>query len=111
MSSAQAIILDADLHAYVDGQLTRIGSELVQSHLQGDPVAAARAARWMAESEALRARLAAVAEEPLPLRLKIARMKAAADREERGKLLFTMGFVGGFVAGMAVAAMLLTRAG
>lgn len=107
--TARAQVLDADLHAYVDGQLSSRELIAVRRHLGDDAEAAARAARWAGQRDALRARLAPVTDEALPLRLKISRMKAAADREDRGKFLFTFGFIAGFGFGLAVAGALLMK--
>jgi anti-sigma factor RsiW len=104
-------ILDADLHAYVDGQLGPRRREAVRRYLAGDPAAAARAARWTIEREALRARLDPVAAEVLPLRMSLARLDppAPARGAERRRVLF--GFIAGFALGSALVAALLAVLG
>jgi len=107
--TAQRLVMEADLHAYVDGELSGRDVSAVRAHLAQDEAAAARAARWAEQRDAMRARLAPVADEALPLRLRIARMKAASDREDRGKFLFAFGFVAGFGLGVAIVGALLLR--
>lgn len=108
--TAASDIRDADLHAYVDGQLSPRDSEIVRRHLARDAGAASRAERWEKQREALRARLSPIVDEALPLRLRIARLRAAADREARSKIMFSTGFIAGALFGGAVAAMVLIRA-
>ncbi len=101
-----AAIADADLHAFVDGELSGRALDAVRRHLAADEAAAARVMRWRMEREALRASLAGVAAEPVPLRLRVARIEPGLTRrrEERRQFLFALGFIAGFLLGLGVAA-------
>jgi anti-sigma factor RsiW len=105
----RALVTDADLHALVDGELSGRTRKDVMRHVAGDSAAALQVQRWIAARDALRATLAPVAEEPLPLRLTMSRIEPALtrDRDARRHLLFALGFVAGFVIGLGVAASLL----
>jgi anti-sigma factor RsiW len=59
-------ITEADLHAYVDGQLPDTRQAEIEAWLAGNPEEAARLHAYRAQNHALRERFAAVLEEPLP---------------------------------------------
>ncbi|WP_342359715.1 hypothetical protein [Terrarubrum flagellatum] len=104
-------ILDADLHAYVDGQLAGRELDDVRRYLAAEPAAAVRIGRWIDQRSALKAQLDRIAEEPLPLRLRLSRIATAPDerRSEQNHFLFALGALTGFAFGLAIAgAMLLT---
>jgi anti-sigma factor RsiW len=63
-----------ELHAYVDGMLPADRIRTVEAWLALHPEDAARVAEWRAQAEVVRARYAAVAEEPLPARLDLSRL-------------------------------------
>ena len=71
---------DADVHAYVDGQLAPDRVALVESALDRDPELAARVADIRAQNAALRDALDPVLAEPIPDRL-----LAAAATRRRGR--------------------------
>src|SRR5690606_40936712 len=104
-------LFDADLHAFVDGQLDASEQAAIAAGLARDPARAARVARWMANRAALRAWLAPVAEEPVPLRLTLARLDPPelAPSPEKRQFLFAAGFIAGFSLGLAFAAAVLLR--
>lgn len=65
-----------DLHAFVDGRLDPGRRARVEAWLAAHPEAAARVAADREVRERLRARLAPVADEPIPARLRIANLAA-----------------------------------
>ncbi|MGU3420717.1 anti-sigma factor family protein [Methylobacterium sp. D54C] len=65
-----------DLHAFVDGRLDPGRRAAVEAWLVAHPEAAARVAADREVRDRLRARLAPVAEEPIPARLRIANLAA-----------------------------------
>lgn len=62
-------ITEADLHAWVDGQLDAGRRAEVEAWLAARPEERARAEAWARDSQALRAHLAPVMEEPVPVRI------------------------------------------
>lgn len=62
-------ITEADLHAYVDGQLTPERAAQVQALLASRPDEQARVQAWAAQNALMQRLLGPVADEPLPLRL------------------------------------------
>lgn len=90
-------ITDADLHAYADGQLSRERRIEVEHHLETHPEAQERMLGYQALTEALRRRYSAVADEPVPDRLR--RQMAAPARSGGGKAAAAMAWlmVGGFL--------------
>jgi anti-sigma factor RsiW len=66
---SSAPIPEDDLHGYVDGALSPERQAIVARQLQDQPEAAASAAAYAAQREALRAAFAAIAAEPVPARL------------------------------------------
>ncbi|WP_230532716.1 anti-sigma factor family protein [Microvirga roseola] len=71
-----------DLQAFIDGRLALGRLEKVKAYLVGNPEAAARAQREIEQREALRARLAFKAQEPIPARLRIANLTATHRRRQ-----------------------------
>jgi len=67
-----APITEADLHAYVDGQLPAARAAEVAAFLEQHEQARARVQGWRDQNRLLREWLAPVADEPLPLRLPLA---------------------------------------
>jgi anti-sigma factor RsiW len=63
-----------ELHAYVDGELTRDRRSMVEAWLAAHPDDAAKVADWRSHAELLRARYGGVAAEKPPEHLNIARM-------------------------------------
>ena len=64
-------VTEDELHAYIDGQLPADRKEAVAAWLADHPEQAALVASWRAQAESIRARYGAVAEEPVPERLKL----------------------------------------
>ena len=64
-------VTEDELHAYVDGELPADRREAVAAWLAAHPEQAATVAAWRAQAEAIRARYGAVADEPVPARLKL----------------------------------------
>lgn len=62
-------VIDEDLHAYVDRQLSPDRREVVEHYLQDHSESARRVGAYTAQREALRAALAGPASEPIPARL------------------------------------------
>jgi len=83
MTDDNSPVTEEELHAYVDGELPADRKHAVASWLAEHPEQAALVAGWRAQAEAIRARYGAVADEPVPVRLKldqIIRQDRAAGR-------------------------------
>jgi anti-sigma factor RsiW len=78
-------ISEDDLHAFVDQALDTRRQAEVAAYLESHPEIAARVARYREQADMLRAALAPVAEEPVPLELDLGRM--IADRRRRGAMV------------------------
>jgi anti-sigma factor RsiW len=76
MSEVTPSIDEADLHAYIDGQLEAGRRRAVERHLDVNPEAARRIATYKAQRDLIRAAFATGAGEPLPRELSIARIIA-----------------------------------
>jgi anti-sigma factor RsiW len=64
-------VREEDLHAYVDGELDAERRDVVAAWLATHPEAAAQVAGWREQADAIRARYGAIAQEPIPARLKL----------------------------------------
>ena len=64
-------VTEDELHAFIDGELPADRKEAVANWLANHPEQAALVASWRAQAESIRARYGAVAEEPVPERLKL----------------------------------------
>ena len=64
-------VTEDELHAYVDGELPADRQEAVAAWLAAHPEQAAQVGAWRAQADAIRARYGAVANEPVPDRLKL----------------------------------------
>jgi anti-sigma factor RsiW len=64
-------VTEDELHAYIDGELPADRQQAVAAWLAAHPEQAALVAAWRAQAEAIRARFGAVADEPVPDRLKL----------------------------------------
>ncbi|UVF18767.1 anti-sigma factor [Microvirga terrae] len=69
-----------DLQAFVDGRLSASQRESIKAYLADHPAAATQVEREIEQREALRARLAFKAQEPIPSRLRVANLMAARRR-------------------------------
>lgn len=74
---------DDDLQAFVDGRLTPAREAAVRAYLDSHPQAAAEVAAYREQRDALRARLAFMAQEPVPARLRVANLMDARRRVAR----------------------------
>jgi len=95
MVDPDAPILEAELHAYVDGELTADRRAAVEAWLAANPQDAARVAAWRAQADLINARYAGVAQEPIPPRLDVERL----GRRERRWPLLAAAVVAAFVLG------------
>ena len=64
-------VTEEELHAYVDGELPADRKEAVVAWLAAHSEQAALVAAWRAQADSIRARYGAVADEPIPDRLKL----------------------------------------
>jgi anti-sigma factor RsiW len=90
---------DADLHAWVDGQLDAARRAEVEARLQAHPELAAQARAWRAQRDALRSLHAQVVEEPVPAHL----LAAAQHLHHRSHRLAQWQRWGGMAASVLVA--------
>jgi anti-sigma factor RsiW len=82
MTTQEPLVEDAELHAFVDGQLDPDRLPAVLRHLQGNPDAAQRVAEWQAQKILLRRLQRQVEPGPAPAALSRTVMRAA-HRERR----------------------------
>lgn len=68
---ADAPVTEEELHAFADGALPADRIAAVESYLAAHPGEAACVGHWRAQAAAIRARFGAVAEEPIPERLRL----------------------------------------
>jgi anti-sigma factor RsiW len=83
MTTDNSPVTEDELHAYVDGELPLERRQAVTAWLAAHPEQAALIAAWQAQSEAIRARYGAVAQEPVPERLmldQVLRQQRASGR-------------------------------
>ncbi|HXW23200.1 MAG TPA: anti-sigma factor [Xanthobacteraceae bacterium] len=83
MADRDAPILEAELHAYVDGELPADRRAAVRAWLAAHPEDAARVAAWQAQADLINARYAGVAQEPVPPRLDVNRLSRVDRRWTR----------------------------
>src|ERR1043165_5425434 len=79
MVEREPLISEEQLHAYVDGQTAGDECATIETWLESHPDDAARVAAWRAQADAIRARYGAIATEPVPRRLDLAKL-ARHDR-------------------------------
>jgi anti-sigma factor RsiW len=100
MADRDAPILEAELHAYVDGELPADRRAAVRAWLAEHPDDAARVAGWQAQADLINARYAGVAQEPVPSRLDLNRLSRIDRRWTRLAVAAVIAaFVLGGVAG------------
>jgi anti-sigma factor RsiW len=95
-----------DLHARIDGQLAHDRAEEVDAYLAAHPEERARFSQYTAHRQALRAALAARADEPIPARLRVANLLVQQRRRRRrwfieiaaAVCLIVLGGISGWVA-------------
>src|SRR4051794_24459651 len=103
MTDFNSPVTEAELHAYVDGELPTDRREAVANWLAEHPGEAATVVAWRSQAEAIRARYGAAIEEPMPARLKldeIMRRRGASRRSLAG--LAAAAAVAAFVVGGGV---------
>lgn len=83
MSDDNTPVTEAELHAYVDGEIPADRLEAVEAWLATHPEDAALVIAWKKQAEAIRMRYGAVASEPVPQRLSLERL-ARNGRRWRG---------------------------
>ncbi len=91
-------VLEAELHAYVDGELPADRRAAVEAWLAAHPDDAARVNAWLAQADLIRARYAGVAQDPVPPRLDLKRLSRA---ERRWSRLAAAAVIAAFIAGGA----------
>jgi anti-sigma factor RsiW len=96
MVDRDAPIREAELHAYVDGELPAERRAAVEAWLAANPQDAARVAAWRAQADLINARYAGVAQEPILPRLDVERL---TRRERRWPRLAAAAVVAAFVLG------------
>jgi anti-sigma factor RsiW len=96
MVDRDAPILEAELHAYVDGELPADRRAAVRAWLAAHPDDAARVAAWQAQADLINARYAGVAQEPVPPGLDLNRLSRIDRRWTR---LAVAAVVAAFVLG------------
>lgn len=110
MTDRSLVVTEDELHAYVDGELPAERRGAVEAWLAAHPDDAARVAAWRSQSELIRARFGAVAEEQPPQRLNVARLlrgrrrRMAAMVATAAMAAFLAGGVAGWLARGAAAA-------
>jgi anti-sigma factor RsiW len=98
MTSRDAPIPEAELHAYVDGELSAERRAAVRAWLASNQEDAARVAAWQTQAELINARYGAIAQEPVPPRLDVDRL-TRGDR--RWSMLAIAAVLAAFVLGGA----------
>ena len=76
MKPVSRSIGEDDLQAWVDGRLTLADNEAVETYFAACPELRKRWSQYVEQREELRAALAGPAEEPIPARLRVARLLA-----------------------------------
>nr|WP_210340158.1 anti-sigma factor [Microvirga splendida] len=87
------------MQAYVDGRLPLSRREAVRAYLDDHPALADQVGQEIEQREALRARLAFKAAEPIPSRLRVANLMAAQRRPPRGRPAAIAAAVAGLLVG------------
>jgi anti-sigma factor RsiW len=96
-------VTEDELHAYVDGELPGDRKEAVANWLTAHPGEAATVAAWRAQADSIRARFGAVAQEPVPARLKIEQLMRQSGTGRRSLAAFAaVAAVAAFVIGGGV---------
>ena len=98
-----------ELHAFVDGELPADRRDAVEAWLASHPEDAALVHAWRAQAEAIRARYAAIVNEPVPARLRVERIARNGSRwravaAAAAVAAFIIGGVAGWMARGAAAA-------
>jgi anti-sigma factor RsiW len=100
MVDRDAPMMEAELHAYVDGELPPERGAAVEAWLAAHPDDAARVAAWRAQADLIRARYDGIAQEAIPARLDLNRLSKVERRWSRlAVAAIVVAFVLGGVAG------------
>jgi anti-sigma factor RsiW len=100
MMNSDLPVTEDELHAFVDGELAADRREAVEAWLATHPDDAARVGAWRAQTEAIRARFANVAAQPVPLRLKLDQLtRTRRSWAAVAAAAVVAAFVGGGIAG------------
>ena len=86
MRAAVRPIEEDDLQAWVDGRLTPAENEAVEDYFAAHPASRARWLQYAEQREELRAAFGGTAENPIPPRLRVARLLAEQRRRRRRQL-------------------------
>jgi anti-sigma factor RsiW len=96
-------IPDQVFNAYVDGRLGVKAERDVMHALEKDAAGAARVAAWRRQSDALRAALSPIADEPLPLSIVLKIRASVPDGAANPVVIGVMlGFLAGLVCGFGL---------
>ena len=106
MSGVQGAVRESELHARIDGQLPPDRAEAVVGFLAAHPEEQQRWAYYADQRDRLRAAFAAPADEPIPARLRVARLQTETRRRwhrrfaeiAAGVALLVLGGIGGWTA-------------
>ncbi|MBV8506394.1 MAG: anti-sigma factor [Alphaproteobacteria bacterium] len=99
MRAVSRSIEEDDLQAWVDGRLTRADNQAVEAYFTAHPELRKRWSQYAAQREELRAALAGPGEEPIPARLRIARLMAEQRRGRHRQLARIAAAVALLIAG------------
>jgi anti-sigma factor RsiW len=80
MTNRTVPVTEDELHAFVDGELPEDRRQELEAWLEAHPDDAGRVAAWKAQAEAIRARYAGVADEPVPERFDLDRLVRKSGR-------------------------------
>lgn len=99
-------VTDSALHAYMDGQLPPARKRDVEAYLAATPDVVRRINGWRQMQADLRLNLDPVADEPVPLRLRLNRLDGGSAVRAAAWRKTMFGFIGGFALGCAMAGAL-----
>ena len=102
MTDFNSPVSEAELHAFVDGELPDDRKEAVANWLAAHPSEAATIAAWRAQADAIRARYGATVEEPVPPRLKLEQIMKHETGRHSIAALAAAAAVAAFVVGGGV---------
>jgi len=105
MTAGTPPIGDDDLQAFIDERLTPVRRGAVEAWLADHPDAAEEVAAGRRDRDLLRTRLAPIAAEPIPARLRIANIRAAKSHRRVRQLRALAAALVVFAAGAAVGAL------
>jgi len=99
MTNPDLPVTEDELHAYVDGELPADRQNAVAAWLLAHPEDAARVAGWRTQADAMRARYAHVADEPLPARFRTDALLQGRPIGRRVAAIAVAATVAAFLAG------------